>query len=108
MKFTDLLDLLDSYEYTCEIKGGFWQLNSKNIVITSNRHPKDIYKLSDEDINQLIRRIDVIYDFDAPVELAQAHWLGNAIPTNEVNSWPSLQHKELQEAVQAGETRSSN
>jgi hypothetical protein len=60
MKFTDLLDLLDRYGYECEIKGGFRQLNSKNIVITSNKHPKDTYTLPDDNINQLIRRIDII------------------------------------------------
>jgi hypothetical protein len=81
MKFTDLLDLLDRYEYMVEIKGGFRELISKNIVITSNKHPKDIYNLSDEDINQLIRQIDHIFNFDDPIELSHTQRLGNTIPT---------------------------
>jgi hypothetical protein len=51
MKFTDLLDLLDKYEYQCEFKGGYRQLNGKNIVITSNKHPKDVYYQPDENMD---------------------------------------------------------
>jgi hypothetical protein len=66
-----------------------------------------MYKLSDEDINQLIRRIDIIHDFDDPAEQAQAQMLGNTTPTS-VISWQSIQRTELQETVQAREMRSSN
>ena len=52
------------------------------IVICSNKHPKDIYNKSDEDINQLIRRIDHILDFDDPAQYAQTQMLGNTIPTS--------------------------
>ena len=80
MRFTDLLDMLDHYEYAVEIKGGWRQLTSKYIVITSNKHPKDIYNKPDEDTQQLIRRIDHIIDFDDPAELADTQMLGNTIP----------------------------
>jgi hypothetical protein len=82
MKFTNLLNLLDRYEYRCEIKGGFRQLRSKNIIITSDRHPEDIYRKTNENINQLLRRIDVIYNLDDPIKLARAETLGNTIPTS--------------------------
>ena len=81
MKFTKLLDLLDRYEYQIEVKGGFRQLTSKNIVIISNKHPKDIYNLPDDYIIQLKRRIDHVINFDDPIESAQAQALGNNTPS---------------------------
>jgi adenylate kinase family enzyme len=65
MQFTELLKILDRYEHNIEIKGGFRQLLAKNIIITSIVHPKNIYNIADEPINQLLRRIDaIIYKTD--------------------------------------------
>ena len=61
-----------------EFKGGFRELKSPYIVFTSNKHPKDIYNLPDEDVRQFIRRIDYLVDFDDP---AHAQALGNTIPS---------------------------
>ena len=51
MKFNNLLKLLDRYPFKCEVKCAFRWLNSKNIIITTNRHPKQMYNLPYEDIN---------------------------------------------------------
>ena len=37
--------------------------NSKNIIITTNKPPKEVYNLPDEQIEQFLRRIDVIEKF---------------------------------------------
>lgn len=62
MKFTYLLRLLDRYPMRVETKGGYRQLNSKNIVITSIVHPTQSYAgiQEEEPIRQLERRIDKI------------------------------------------------
>jgi hypothetical protein len=75
MKFNTLLRLLDRYPFRCEYKGGNRYINSKYIVITSNRHFKGLYNLPDEYIKQLERRIDVIKEYDSVSDVG-----GNTIP----------------------------
>lgn len=61
MDYTDLLAILDRYEYTVENKGGYRSLLAKKIIITCNVHPRRIYDfLKDDSIRQLLRRIDTI------------------------------------------------
>ncbi|AHH31481.1 replication-associated protein [Dragonfly larvae associated circular virus-9] len=60
MRFTYLLRILDRYPMRVEVKGGYRQLNSKNIVITSIIHPESCYHMENEPIRQLMRRIDKI------------------------------------------------
>jgi hypothetical protein len=72
MKFSKLLRLLGSTPFPVEFKGGYRELGSKNIVITTNRPPNKMYNLPDEDIKQLIRRTDHLIDFDDPIQLAHA------------------------------------
>lgn len=57
--FRDLLKLLDRYPYQGQIKGGYVKINSKYILITCDRSPKDLYKgiLTDHEFSQLERRI---------------------------------------------------
>lgn len=62
-KMDTLLRLLDRYPCSVEVKGSMRQFLAKNIVITSPYHPREIYKHTDEDISQLIRRIDEIREF---------------------------------------------
>lgn len=89
MKFTYLLSLLDRYPHRVEIKGGFRQFDSKIIIITSNKHPKDVYNKEDEEINQLLRRIDEI------IEMPIASEVGVILsPTS--NSYSSLLYNVLQ------------
>lgn len=59
--FHELLRILDRYEYRVEVKGGSRQLLAKTIIITCPYHPSELYKnRSEEDIGQLLRRIDTI------------------------------------------------
>lgn len=62
--FHELLRILDRYPFRVEFKGGsMWiQPTTKNIVITSCYHPQTAYETR-EDVQQLIRRIDLIIYF---------------------------------------------
>lgn len=60
-RFTELLRLLDRYEYRIENKGSSRQFLAKRIWITSSESPAQMFEnMSGEDVSQLIRRIDVI------------------------------------------------
>lgn len=61
--FHELLRILDRYPYNVNVKGGFRKFNSKRIYITTCFHPQELYDTR-EDIQQLIRRIDVIKYFE--------------------------------------------
>ena len=63
MKFHLLLRLLDRYSYRIQTKGSTRQFVAKTIIITAPYHPDEMYN-NREDINQLIRRIDDIKEFD--------------------------------------------
>lgn len=64
-KFHELLKLIDRYPFKVPIKGGYRQMKCKIFVFTSNKGPEDIWRSrTDEDIIQLLRRIDIIVDFD--------------------------------------------
>lgn len=60
--FHELLRLLDWGEFRVEVKGASRQLLARNMVITSCYHPDRVYNTR-EDIDQLIRRIDLIEYF---------------------------------------------
>lgn len=57
--FHELLRILDRYPYKVAIKGGFRELNSKYIYITSPFSPGETYETR-EDLEQLTRRITKI------------------------------------------------
>jgi len=62
--FATLLRLFDRYAMSVEYKGGTIQFNSKMIIVTSPKDPKQTWEgRSDEDIQQLMRRIDVKMHF---------------------------------------------
>jgi len=63
-RFEELLKLLDSYPYRVECKGGSRQLLATQIIITSAYSPQQLYCDSEENIDQLLRRIDEIKIFD--------------------------------------------
>jgi hypothetical protein len=65
-KFHQLLKLLDRYAYKVETKGGSRQLLAKKIAITAPFPPEDLYPTK-ENVQQLIRRIDMVIDMDSPV-----------------------------------------
>jgi len=54
-----MLALLDRYEYVVECKGGQRQFLATDIWITTPHHPREHW-LGRGDINQLLRRIDII------------------------------------------------
>lgn len=58
-----LLKILDRYPLMIECKGGSRQLLAKKIIITSCYHPQEIYHATDENISQLLDRIDEIVEF---------------------------------------------
>lgn len=58
MALTELLGVLDRYEFQVECKGGTRQLLAKKIIMTSIFHPKDWYPhAAGEPLGQLKRRI---------------------------------------------------
>jgi len=78
MKFAELLTLLDRYEKRIEYKGGTRQFLAKKIIITSCRSPQECYQQTDENTNQLLRRLDVVRELGDVTEVG-----GNTIaPTS--------------------------
>ena len=71
-KFHELLKLLDKYPFLVECKGGSRQFLAKTIIITSCYHPKEMFSVR-EDIQQLLRRIDVIKKFPYERKFSQNH-----------------------------------
>lgn len=62
--FSYLLRILDKYSLRVAVKGGFRQLRAKKIIITSCLAPETIYQgRTNEDVTQLLRRIDTIIFF---------------------------------------------
>lgn len=63
--FAFLLRLLDRYPMRVPIKGGFVNWKPERIFITSTHSPRDCWKNENiqENIEQLIRRIDIIQQF---------------------------------------------
>lgn len=67
--FAELLRLFDRYPYRVEFKGGSTQFVARHLVITTPLHPRDTWAgRTEEDLGQLMRRIDEIRLFgDEPV-----------------------------------------
>ena len=64
--FHELLRILDRYPYRVETKGSsmYLQDSSTHIIITTPLSPQETYEnRTEEDIEQLIRRIDIIKEF---------------------------------------------
>lgn len=69
MKFNYLLKVLDRYPMRVEVKGGYRQLLAKKIYVTSIMPPESVYvKLSNEPMQQLIRRIDKTIMLSQPTQ----------------------------------------
>lgn len=64
--YSELLSILDRYPIRLETKGGMISARWTTVVITCDKHPKDLYcKLYDM---QLERRITQIVDFSSPLQ----------------------------------------
>lgn len=61
--FTRLLRLLDRYEFRVETKGSTRQMLAETIIITSSLHPEKFVP-PEEEVEQLLRRIDKIIFFE--------------------------------------------
>lgn len=66
--FTTMLSLLDRYGHTVECKGGSRQFRARKIIITSAFKPSDCYKGIGEELNQLLRRIDIVESLSSDIE----------------------------------------
>lgn len=64
--FKRLLRLLDNYEVRVECKGGSEVFAATTIIITSPFTPQEMFANSDENLQQLLRRINVIKHFNVP------------------------------------------
>lgn len=63
-KFSDLLRLFDRYPYQVQIKCGTRQILAKRIFVTAPYHPRDMWSSrTEEDLGQLLRRIEHIVHF---------------------------------------------
>lgn len=63
LPFHFLLQLLDRYPCRVECKGSTRQFLAKEIIITCPKSPMDLYR-TEEDVMQLVRRLDEITDYD--------------------------------------------
>jgi len=62
--FAQLLRLFDRYPMSVEVKGATTQFNSKMIIVTSPKNPKDTWEgRTEEDFAQLLRRIEEVRYF---------------------------------------------
>lgn len=62
--FADLLRLLDRYPLCLESKGGSFNFVAKRIFITTPRSPRDTWNnRTEEDLDQLLRRIEHVYSY---------------------------------------------
>lgn len=77
--FTDMLHLIDRYPYKVEIKGGMRQMLATHMYITGPVHPEKVWN-TDEDLHQLVRRIDVIAEILSETELV--YHKGDALPSS--------------------------
>lgn len=62
-KFHELLKLTDRYPFRVEVKCGSRQALYTTLIITCPDHPRELYSQSDENIQQLLRRITEIKHF---------------------------------------------
>lgn len=68
-KFHTLLRYLDRYPVRVPIKGGFVNFAPARIYITSCGPPRSMYNKSDEDVQQLLRRITTVTHIPFPLYL---------------------------------------
>jgi len=87
--FSYMLRLTDDYPMTVEIKGSDVPFLAEEIFITSPYHPKDVYA-TQEDLAQLLRRIDEIKQFG----LAD-HLFGRVSSPSSIMDTPPCMYEQL-------------
>ena len=60
-KHHELLRIFDKWQIRSEVKGGYRQLKAERLIITTTKHPEEFFKNCDEDMTQVLRRINWIY-----------------------------------------------
>lgn len=88
-KFNFLLQILDRYPMTVNVKGGFRQFTSPNIFITCNVSPEECYSFHEdkEEMRQLTRRITEVKEFNIDyITLNNILYPNNTILENTLNS----------------------
>nr|QKV51218.1 putative replication associated protein [Crucivirus sp.] len=78
--FTALLEIMDSTPYEVNIKHGSHQLLARRLIVTSPMHPDKIYPSCAENVNQMLRRIDVLWEIDELYEAAASGFEFPAVP----------------------------
>lgn len=73
MKMSLLLAILDRYPLTVRTIGGSMQFQGKRIIITSHESPEKAYCNAGEALGQLLRRIDVIHNWNDGNFVTQSH-----------------------------------
>jgi len=62
--FHQLLNLFDRYQYRVEFKGGACQFRAKTIWVTTPKSPQETWEgRCDEELQQLLRRVDIVKRF---------------------------------------------
>lgn len=69
--FTALLEIMDSTPYEVNVKYGSCQLMARRIIVTSPMHPDKIYPSCSENVDQMLRRIDALWDIEELYEAAK-------------------------------------
>lgn len=65
-KFSELLRLLDYYPYQVEVKGAFVNFVAELVIFTTPKSPVQTWDgRTEEDLDQLCRRIDIVTHFDS-------------------------------------------
>lgn len=67
-KFHELLTLIDIYPYKVECKGGSRQIQATTFYITCCHPPEKVYQ-TEEDVQQLVRRLSIITEFGTTPEV---------------------------------------
>ena len=64
IRFDELLRLFDRYPHLVQQKGATVTFKPKTIVVTTTKSPQETFPHHEEDMEQLLRRIDEIIDLD--------------------------------------------
>lgn len=67
-QFSSLLEMLDGYGSRQQTKGGTVMIKPKFWFITSDRSPRDWYKIDNERVQQLFRRLKYVYHSDQVID----------------------------------------
>lgn len=86
--FAELLRLFDRYPLYIEVKGGTRSFVSRRIYITTPKSPEETWEgRTEEDLAQLLRRIETVEKFDTAVSSEAADRVGGTEERKESDGW---------------------